>query len=364
MAGEKTEKATPKKRDEARRKGNMAKSADLNGATLLLVGLFALSAFGPGLLRRMEEATIGVLQLVEHPEVVSRDGVGPLLRDVFSHVAIGVAPVLFACVLAAVVSSVGQSKGKLATKAIKPDFKKLNPLGGLKNLLSPNSAVEALKGLLKVALVGAVVFMAVYPKLGELAALVGMSPAVLMATGAGQAVHLAQVAALAYLAIGFADYFWQRHRVEKSIKMDKQEVKDEFKNQDLPAEVKSALRRKAIEAARARMMDAIPTADVVVTNPTHYAVALKYDSEKAAPVVVAKGKDIIAFKIRDLARQNGVPVVPDPPLARSLHASVEVGQMIPEELYQAVAQLLAFVYRTAGRRRQLTATANTTPIAA
>jgi flagellar biosynthetic protein FlhB len=350
MAGEKTEKATPKKRDEAQRKGNMAKSADLNGATLLLVGLFALSAFGPGLMRRMEESTVDVLRLVKHPEVVSRDGIGTVLRDVFSHVALGLAPVLFACVLAAVVSSVGQSKGKLATKAIKPDFKKLNPLSGLKNLFSPNSAIEAVKGLLKVAMVGAVVFMAVYPKLDELAALVGLSPVVLLTTGAGQALHLAQLAALAYLAIGFADYFWQRYRVEKSIKMDKQEVKDEFKNQDLPAEVKSALRRKAIEAARARMMDAIPTADVVVTNPTHFSVALRYDAEHLAPVVVAKGMDHIAFTIRELARDAGVPVVPDPPLARALHASVEVGQIIPEELYQAVAQLLAYVYRVAGRR--------------
>jgi flagellar biosynthetic protein FlhB len=132
--------------------------------------------------------------------------------------------------------------------------------------------------------------------------------------------------------------------------MEKQEVKEENKQMDLPPEVKAAIRRRQMDAARQRMMDAVPTADVIVTNPTHYSVALRYDSERLAPVVVAKGKDNIAFKIRELARDAGVAIVPDPPLARTLHASVEVGQMIPEELFQAVAQLLAYVYRLAGRK--------------
>jgi flagellar biosynthetic protein FlhB len=139
----------------------------------------------------------------------------------------------------------------------------------------------------------------------------------------------------------------------KSLKMDKQEVKDEAKQQELPAEVKGAMRRRQMAAARARMMADVPTADVVVTNPTHYSVALKYDGKKLAPEVVAKGQDLVALKIRELAAEHGVPVVPDPPLARSLHATVEVGQQVPEELYEAVAQLLAFVYRVAAQRRAL-----------
>jgi flagellar biosynthetic protein FlhB len=223
-------------------------------------------------------------------------------------------------------------------------------LSGFKQLVSPTSAIEAVKGIAKVGLVGAVVAMALFPKLDELAALVGIAPSDLMVTAAGEAMHVARLAALAYLAIGFADFFWQRHRHEKSIKMDKQEVKDEAKNADLPAEVKGQLRRRAMEASRARMMDAVPTADVVVTNPTHYSVALRYDGEHLAPVVVAKGMDHVALKIRELARDAGVSIVPDPPLARALHASVEIGHVIPEELYQAVAQLLAYVYRVAGRR--------------
>jgi len=135
------------------------------------------------------------------------------------------------------------------------------------------------------------------------------------------------------------------------MKMTKQEVKEEGKNTQLPPEVRSAIRRRQIQAARARMMSAIPTADVVITNPTHYAVALRYDGVKPAPIVVAKGKNLIAAQIRRIAAENNVPIIPDPPLARSLHATVEVDHMIPAELYSAVAQVLAYVYKMAGRRK-------------
>jgi flagellar biosynthetic protein FlhB len=160
---------------------------------------------------------------------------------------------------------------------------------------------------------------------------------------------IAQRAAFAYLVIALADVAYQRWRHEKQLKMDKQEVKDEYKQQELPSEVKAQQRRRAMELARARMMDAVPTADVVVTNPTHYSVALRYSAEALAPVVVAKGQDLVALRIREVAREAGVMVVPDPPLARAIHGSVDVGRMIPEELFQAVAELLAYVYRVAGR---------------
>jgi flagellar biosynthetic protein FlhB len=350
MAGEKTEKATPKKVDEARQKGQIARSVDLNGAAVLLAALLALSAAGPALLARLQEATLAILQLVSTPEVVDAANLGTLFADLGKHVGLAVAPLLGACVLAGIVINVVQTGGKPAPKALKPQFGKLSPLQGAKQLLSPNSAVEAIKSLLKVGIVGAVAAMVLMPRLDELAALVGMPAPDLVATVAGDIMHLAQIVALAYLAIAFADLFWQRYRHGKQLRMDKQEVKDEFKNTDLPPEVKAAIRRRAMEAARTRMMDAVPTADVVVTNPTHFSVALRYDGANQAPIVVAKGQDRIAFRIRELARDAGVPVVPDPPLARALHASVDVGQMIPEELFQAVAQLLAYVYRVAGRR--------------
>jgi flagellar biosynthesis protein FlhB len=249
-----------------------------------------------------------------------------------------------------VLINVLQVGGKPHISALKPDPKRISPISGFKNIYGPNALFEGAKNIVKVAAVGAVTALAVLPKLDEFAALVGMPPQQLMPTLAHMVFGIAQRAAMAYLVIGIVDYVYQRYRHEKSLKMDKQEIKDEHKSTELPPEVRGAIRRRQMQAARARMMADVPTADVVVTNPTHFAVALKYDAEKAAPEVVAKGSDLIAQKIRELAASSGVPVISDPPLARSLHATVEVGHLIPEELYQAVAQLLAFVYRTARRR--------------
>jgi flagellar biosynthetic protein FlhB len=351
MAGnDKSEKATPKKRQEARKKGQVARSMDLNGAAVLLAALLALSSFGPAMMRRLQEATIGVMDLIKTPDIVDRKGLGSILTEVAGHVAVAAVPVVGVCALAGIVVNVAQVGFKPSFQSIKPDFKKLNPLTGAKNIFGMNMLAETVKSLFKVGAVGGIVALAVFPKLDELAALVGMPAGDLIATLAGEVLHIAQRAALAYLAIALADYAYQRWRFEKQLRMDKQEVKDEHKQQELPAEVRGMQRRRAMELARARMMDAVPTADVIVTNPTHFSVALRYSAEHPAPIVVAKGQDLLALRIRELARERGVAVVPDPPLARALYASVDVGKMIPEELFQAVAQLLAYVYRIAGRR--------------
>jgi flagellar biosynthetic protein FlhB len=351
MAENKTEKATPKKREDARRKGQVARSQDLNGAVVMLASVLALSAFGPGVYRRMAEATVGILDLIKEPSVVDRKGVGRLFVEIGGHVLGATAPIVLVCALAGVAANVLQVGFKPSTHALKPDFKKLNPMTGLKNLVSPNSAVEAVKSTLKVAAVGAIVALALFPKLDEMAGLVGMPADAFLPALATLVLQIAQRAALAYLAIAAADFFWQRHRFDKNLRMDKEEVKQEHKQQELPNEIRSAQRRRAMELARARMMDAVPTADVVVTNPTHYSVALKYDAENPAPIVVAKGTDHLALRIRRAAAEYGVEVVPDPPLARALYASVDVGRMIPEEMFAAVAQLLAYVYKVAGARR-------------
>jgi flagellar biosynthetic protein FlhB len=234
---------------------------------------------------------------------------------------------------------------------LKPDPKRLNPVSGAKNIFGPNAVVETLKSIAKVGVVAAIVAIALLPKLPEFGGMVGISPVEFGSILTGGMSSLVKRAALAYFVIGVADYLWQRHRHEKSLKMDKQEVKDEAKEQNLPAEVRSTLRRRQMELTRKRMMAEVPTADVVVTNPTHYSVALRYDATKAdAPEVIAKGKDHIALRIRELAREHGVPVIPDPPLARGLYGSVELGHTIPEEFFGAVAAVLAFVYRTAARR--------------
>ena len=361
-AGEKSEKATPKKRADARKQGTVAKSTDVNGVAVLLAGFGMLAALGPMMFERLQESMRHLLQMTATPGVVQMDGLGELFGELGIVTAIVVGPIAGACMVAGLLANVAQVKWKPSWKAIQPKPSKLNPVAGAKNILGKRAAFELVKNLLKVTVVGVVVAMVITPKLDELASLVGMPPAALMVELSKQTFSIAMRACVAYFFIAVADYAYQYWSVEKQLKMTKDDVKQEFKGQEANAEVRGARKRRQMEGARARMMQDVPDADVVVTNPTHYAVALKYDGDKAAPIVVAKGKDLIAFKIRDLARQSGVPVVPDPPLARSLHASVEVGHMIPEELYQAVAQLLAFVYRTAGRRRQLAATP--TPIAA
>jgi flagellar biosynthesis protein FlhB len=350
MAGHnRTEKATPKKRDDARKKGQVARSMDLNGAVVLLAALLALSAFAPGMFHRMADASRELLAWTAQPEVVGRDGVGKVLSSVASAWLLSVAPIAVVCLIAGVLTSLAQVGLKPAPQALKPDPKRLNPLQGAKQIFGTHALFEGAKSIVKVCAVGAIAVLAVLPKLEELAALVGMPPAVLLPELCRQVLSIAQRAAFAYLVIAIADVAYQRWRHEKNLKMDKQEVKDEHKQQELPAEVKSMQRRRAMEMASARMMDAVPTADVVVTNPTHYSVALRYSAEALAPVVVAKGQDLVALRIREIARGAGVMVVPDPPLARAIHGSVDVGRMIPEELFQAVAELLAYVYRVADR---------------
>lgn len=351
MAGEKTEKPTPKRRSEARAKGTVARSTDLQGSVILLVGIFALGIVGPRIAQGLADAMRGTLRQIADPSVVQSGSVGTVLTSALEPALLAAAPLLLACAAAAIVIGAAQVGIKPHPQVLKPDPKRLSPVAGFKNLFGPNALFETGKNLLKIVVVAAVVLGSLLPHLTDTAGMVGMSPAELASHMAREIRAIALRAAAAYLLIGIIDYVYQRFRTEKSLKMDKQEVKDEAKNQDLPAEVKGAIRRRQLQAARARMMADVPTADVVVTNPTHYAVALRYDGSAAAPVVVAKGMDHLALRIREIAGEAGVPIVPDPPLARSLHATVEVGQEIPEELFQAVAQVLAYVYRIANRTK-------------
>ncbi len=352
--GDKTEKATPKKRKESRDKGQVAKSQDFAGASVLLAGLLTLGAFGGSMVGGM----VGQLRSNLHAaadadKVVSGEGMNVLISAAGMTLFSAVAPVAIGCAIAAAVIVAAQVGFKITPKAIKPDFKRMNPLTNAKQTFGPNALVELVKNLLKVGAVGAVVAMIIVPLTQDSTSLVGMEPIALGQLLLTSVMKIAQAAAAAYFVIGIGDFIWQKHRMEKSMKMDKNEVKQEQKGMDLPPEVRQAIKRRQMMASRARQMAAVPDADVIVTNPTHYAVALKYSPDAAAPQVVAKGMDLVAKKIREAATEHGVAIVPDPPLARALHASVEVGQHIPEELYEAVAQVLAFVYRTAGKHAGL-----------
>jgi flagellar biosynthetic protein FlhB len=348
--GDKTEKATPKRREEARKKGQLARSQDLNGALVLIGGLFALSIWGPHVLDTLGTSMRSTIGMMSNPRQVTASALGQIFVESGKTIGMTVGPIALTCMGFGLIGNFIQVRPKFNSAGLKPNPKKLNPIAGAKQLFGPNVLFETGKNMTKVLIVGAITAFAVLPKLQELSALVGMSAGDFVSKLAHTILGIAQRAAIAYLLIAVLDFFYQRWRHEKSLKMDKQEVKDEHKNANTPPEIRGAIRRRQMQAAKARMMAAVPQADVVVTNPTHYAVALKYDGEKLAPEVVAKGKDLVAAQIRKIARENDVPIVPDPPLARSLHATVEVGHQIPEELYQAVAQLLAFVYRVARKR--------------
>src|SRR3954463_15746340 len=347
--GEKTEKATPKRKEESRKKGQVAKSPDLNGSVVLLASLFALGIWGPHIWQEMGASMRGTLAMIAQPDSITGAGLSKLFMESGRTLVLAVAPIAIVCLISGVIANVGQVGLKPAVGGLKPDFKRLDPLKGAKNLFGPNLLFEGAKNLTKVAIVGAITAFAVVPKLDDLSALVGMAPGDLVSKLGHTVLGIAQRAAIAYILIGLADYAYQRWRHEKSLRMDKQEVKEEQKSFTSPPEVRSAMRRRQMAAARARMMSAVPEADVVVTNPTHYAVALVYDGLKPAPEVLAKGQDLVAAQIRRVAEENGVPGISDPPLARSLHTTVEVGRQVPEELSAAVAQLIAFVYRVANR---------------
>lgn len=352
MANDKTEKATPKRRQEARKKGQVAKSQDLGGAVVMLASLLSLSALGPASWGHMRDAMLNSLALISTPDVVDQAGIGTVLRSAMTDAGLAIAPIAMVCLVAGVVTGVLQVGWKPSTQALKPDPKRINPLKGFKNLFGMHFVFETGKTITKFAVIGTIAGIALLGELDQLGALVGLPPGDLLARAAQTILGIAQKAGVAYLAIAAVDFAWQRYRHEKSLKMDKEEIKQEFKQQTVSPEVRGAIRRRQMQAARARMMAAVPGADVVVTNPTHYAVALRYDGESPAPVVVAKGQDLVAARIRAVAAEHGVPVIANPPLARALHATVEIDRQIPEELFGAVAALLAFVYRTAGRRRQ------------
>jgi flagellar biosynthesis protein FlhB len=349
---EQTEKPTAKHRQRAREKGQVARSTDLGGAFVLIAGLLALSIMGPRIIDAGAATFREILGEAGHPgQATTAAGLKGLMNSALSTIALAVAPIAGTCMVVGVLASVAQVGFKPSTHALKPDFRRINPVSGFKNLVGPNLIFEALKALAKVAVVGAVAGLALLPGLSDLAAKVGIPPAALGVLFGQRALEIAQHTAFAYVIIGLLDYGWKRHRHEQQLKMSKEQVKDETRQYGVSAEVKTALRRRQMQLARARMMTAVAGADVVVANPTHFAVALLYDGSRTAPEVVAKGKDLIALQIRRVAEENEVPVVTDPPLARSLHSSTEIGQIIPQELYAAVARVLAFVYRMAGRRR-------------
>lgn len=347
--GEKTEPATSKKLNDARNNGQVAKSQELNHA----VGLIALFVMLKIFISSVGERLLnGFLLYNKIPDVIN-ESIGGLsvltihtiIKNVMGTILLILAPFFIIGFSLSVAINVWQVKWKITTKPMMPKFSKISPLSGFKRIFSKDSLFELLKSIVKIILIIYVAYSSIKEHQNELLLLYDIPLFQVILLVGSIVIDTGLKIALLYLVIGIADYFYQKHKFNEDMKMTKQEVKDEFKNTEGNPEIKGRQRSRMREASQRRMMQSLPSADVVITNPTHYAVAIKYDAnQNAAPVVVAKGEDFLAQKIREAAKEHHIEIVENKPLARMLYANVDVGQEVPPELYQAVAEVLAFVY--------------------
>jgi flagellar biosynthetic protein FlhB len=345
FAGEKTEEATPKRREEARKKGQVFKSMELVGALSLLATYMALKYAAPMMAGRVFTFAVNLWQQGPSQDW-SEAGIRVLLNNVFFLVALCAAPIVLTAAVAGTLGNIVQVGFLFTGETLMPNFDRINPASGLKRVFSRRAVVEMIKSLIKVTIIGWVAYKTVAGDLQAFPGLIGLELPQMITFLVDLISRLLLWVGIAMLVLAAADYMYQRYEYEESIKMTKQEVKEEFKQQEGNPEVRSKIRQKMREASRRRMMQDVKKADVVVTNPTHYAVALAYQQEAmAAPKVLAKGQGFIAQRIREEAKSKGVPIVENPPLARQIYAVADVGQEIPGDLYQAVAEVLAFVYQ-------------------
>ena len=342
-----TEKATPKRRQKAREEGSVPRSADFDGAILLWGNFFLFLALGGTTLALLAQQVRHFLQQAR-PGALAEAGRVTLLGDVAQVLARLVLPFLALNLAVALVGGLAQRGFSFSAKPLVPKFDRLNPAKGFQRMFSSRSLVELLKSLAKFGILAWVAYLVTAPRIPELLATLKLPLGTSLDLLQRTVMVLYRDLLLAMAVLAGADFAWQRMAWEKSIRMTKQEVKDELKDADGSPEVKQRQRAIRQAVARRRMLAEVPKATVVVTNPTHVAVALRYDEGSAAPVCVAKGLDHLALKIRERAREAGVPILERPELARALHRSVDLDKPIPRDLYQAVAQVLAFVYRLKG----------------
>lgn len=342
---DKTEEPTSKRISDARKKGNVQRSTDVTTAVVLLAALLMFRFFWEPAVRDLHALTQGHLGRFPRGDL-SIDGLWVIfLQDAWILVRV-LAPFLFVLLLAGIVVNYAMVGPLFTTEPLRPDLSKLNPINGVKRFFSARSAVELIKGVVKLLIIGAIVWNVLADRYPQILGGFRMSPQSVGPLIADTAWTLAFRCILALIAIAVLDFYWQRYDYRKSLKMTKQEVKDESKQQEGDPQVKGEIRKRMRQAARRRMMQQVPKATVVITNPTHFAVALLYDPDVGAPMVVAKGADDVALRIRDLAREHDVPVVENPPLARELFRLVDLGEIIPSELYAAVAEILVSLART------------------
>jgi flagellar biosynthetic protein FlhB len=350
---ERSEDPTQKRLDEALERGDVAKSQEVNTWFVIAAGALLLMAFSGPMANGL---AITLRGLVAHSGSIRVDGRGftSIVEKLGLEVVAAVAIPLLLLALAAIAGNMIQHRLVWSTEALKPKFSKISPMAGFGRLFSKQALANFVKGLIKLAVIGTIMTAMIYPERFRLDALVHIDPAAMLSITQSLSLQMmgAVVAALALVAA--ADYLFQYRQWFERQKMSLREMKDEFKQTEGDPQVKGKIRQLRQARARRRMMAAVPKASVIITNPTHYAIALQYDRGMNAPVCLAKGTDLVALKIRELAAKHSIPIVENPPLARALHATVEIDEEIPTEHYKAVAEIIGYVMklrRGAGQAR-------------
>lgn len=349
--GEKTEPATAKKLKDAREDGKVTKSKELTAAFDLIVLFLVLKIF----ISFVGERLVGIFDYVysRMPDFLEINSTGVssvaashYMADILLQMLLTMLPFLLFGLMITFLVSVVQVGWKVTGKPLKPDLNKFNPINGFKRIISKDSLFELLKSIIKIAVIFWVAYSRVKKHKEELFILYEIPLNQAIALIGSVIIDTGLYISIVYLVIGFADFAYQKHKFNEDMKMTKQEVKDEFKNTEGDPQIKGRQRRKMQETSQRRMMHDVPKADVVITNPTHLAVAVKYDADvNTAPVVLAKGEEYVAQKIKEVARENNIEIVENKPLARMLYHNVDIGAEIPPELYQAVAEVLAAIYK-------------------
>ncbi len=345
--GEKTEEATAKKIEDSRKEGQVAKSKEISTAATLLAVFLSLKMFMGFLGERMVEVFFA---FINEADDYSRGAfnsitVVQILTEAIIYIVITCLPFFIVALVVSFLAQKVQFKWMVTSKPLQPKLSKLNPISGFKRMFSKQALFELLLSIVKIVLIFAVCYSVIKDNLSVLLTLYDIEIIDSLGILFDLVMDLGIKISLIYFVLALADLVFQKLKHKKDLRMTKQEVKDEYKNQEGDPKIKSQQRQRMQQASRRRMMQSIPEADVVITNPTHFAVALKYDNTvNQAPIVTAKGADYLAFKIKDIAKENNVEIVEDKPLARMLYHNVDIGREIPEELYQAVAEILAHIY--------------------
>ncbi|MCX7615021.1 MAG: flagellar biosynthesis protein FlhB [Clostridiales bacterium] len=348
----KTEKATPKKRKDEREKGNIFQSKDFTSSLGILCIFFSLKLIGPHIFDYLKEMVTSYLLVTAQLQELNVKTTNSLVSAMVIKILLLSLPLLIIAALTGLLLNGSQTRFNISFKQIKFKASRLNPISGMQKMISMRSIVELIKSLIKVAIIAAILYTEIKSRTGQALRLIDLSMTESLIWISSTVFSIVIKIGIIMAGFGVLDYFYQWWDYEKQIRMTKQEIKDEYKMTEGDPEIKGFIKRQQRRMATMRMMQKVPTADVVIKNPTHYAVAIKYESKSnRAPVVIAKGIDFLALKIIEIAESNNVSVTENRPLARGLYESVKVGREIPEEYYQAVAEVLAFVYNLKRRNK-------------